>query len=241
MRTTTALVVASVLSSALTAFFVSGIDRAAAARAIPLLADLGPADALILDGKDSLRVTNVDGRLSWSDQPGGRAFSLGTVHVGRILNALLKSDTYATELAELSESRKAKTEEFERRYREMMEKAKGIDKDSPEFPAMREQFESFQKEYQLWTSTSETAGREMMARHYQSAYRDIREAVEVVADKRKIDLVMRFVPPTDKIEPGDDADVVRQLSARTFLRVPESIDLTEDILTEMNLQAPKKD
>lgn len=238
---TTSIVAASVLSSALTAFLMTGIDRSAAARALPFLQDLGPADALILAGKDALRVTNADGRLSWSDQPNSRAFSLGTVHVGRILNALLKSEKYSDELEELSTKSKSQDEEFRKRYGEMMDAAKGINKDSPEFPAMREKFEAFQKEYSAWREANETAGREMMARHYQGAYSDIREAVEVVADRRKIDLVMRFVPPSDKIEPGDDADVVRQLSARTFLRVPESIDLTEDILSEMHLQAPKKD
>ncbi|MSR69346.1 MAG: OmpH family outer membrane protein [Phycisphaerales bacterium] len=241
MRIATSIVAASVLSSALTALFITGLDRPAAARAMPLLQDLGPADALILAGKDALRVINTDGRLSWSDQPGSRAFSLGTVHVGRILNALLKSAKYSDELEELSAARKNKGDEFEKRYRELMEKGQGINKDSPESPAMREQFEAFQKEYTAWSAANEVTGREMMARHYQGAYSDICEAVEVVADRRKIDLVMRFVPPRDKITPGDDADVVRQLSARTFLRVPESIDLTEDIISEMHLQAPKKD
>lgn len=241
MRTTTAIVAASVLSSALTAFFIVPLDHSASARVIPLLQDLGPADAMILTGKSELRVTNTDGRLSWSDQPSSRAFSLGTVHVGRMLNALLKSEKYSSEQAEWATARDAKNDEFEKRYREMMEKGKGLDKDSPEVPAMRGQFEEFQKEYTAWNESAEVARREMMARHYQGAYSDIREAVEVVADRRKIDLVMRFVPPSDKIEPGDDADMVRQLSARSFLRVPESIDLTEDILTEMHVQAPKKD
>jgi len=81
----------------------------------------------------------------------------------------------------------------------------------------------------------------MEARHYQSAYADLREAVEVVADRRKIDLVMRFIPPADKITVGDHASIAQQLMARTFLRLPDSIDMTDDVLTEMNLQAPKKD
>ncbi len=241
MRMTTSIVAASLLSSALTAFFVVGTDRSAAARTLPMLQDLGPADAIILAGKDALRLTNAEGRLSWSQEPNSRVFSLGTVHVGRILTALLKSEKYSNELEELSTASKTKDEEFRKQYGELMEEAKGINKDSPEFPAMREKFEAFQKEYTAWRETNESAGREMMARHYQGAYSDIRDAVDVVADRRKIDLVMRFVPPGDKIEPGDDADVVRQLSARTFLRVPESMDLTEDILSEMHLTAPRKD
>jgi hypothetical protein len=52
---------------------------------------------------------------------------------------------------------------------------------------------------------------------------------------------MRFVPASDKIVSGEESSLAQQLMARTFLRSPDSIDITEDILTEMNLQAPKKD
>lgn len=238
---TASIVAASVLSSALTAFFVTGIDHSASARALPLPQDLGPADALVLSGKSELRVTNADGRLSWSDQPSSRAFSLGTVHVSRILEALLKSDKYSTERADFSAARQKKGEEFEGRYKEMLEKARSIDKDSPEFPVAREQFDAFQQEFTAWNTASEKEAQEMVTRHYQSAYGDLREAVEVVADRRKIDLVMRFIPASEKILAGEEAGIGQQLMARTFLRSPESIDITEEILKEMNLQAPKKD
>jgi hypothetical protein len=65
--------------------------------------------------------------------------------------------------------------------------------------------------------------------------------VDVVADRRKIDLVMRFIPPADKIRAGDQEAIVQQMVSRTFVRVPESIDITEDILREMNLTAPKEE
>ena len=241
MRMTTSIVATSVLSSALTAFVMSGLDHSASARVMPLPQDLGPADALVLSGKSDLRVANVDGRISWSDQPSSRAFSLGTVHVGRILGALLQSDKYMSEASELSAARQKKGEEFEGRYKAMLEKAKGIEKDSPEFPAARAEFEDFQQEYTAWNAEAEKEMDAMQTRHYQTAYADLREAVEVVSDRRKIDLVMRFVPASDKIVSSDEASIAQQLMARTFLRSPDSIDITEDILTEMNVQAPKKD
>ncbi|MDA1261410.1 MAG: OmpH family outer membrane protein [Planctomycetota bacterium] len=241
MRMTASIVATSVLSSALTAFFVNGFDHSASARAVPLRQDLGPADALVLSGKSDLRITNADGRISWSDQPSSRTFSIATVHVGRILGALLQSDKYTSEKSELSSQMEKKAEEFEARYTAMLEKAKGIDKDSPEFPTAREEFESFQQEYAAWNSEVEKLMSEMSTRHYQTAYADLREAVEVVSDRRKIDLVMRFIPASDKIVSGDELSIGQQLMARTFLRSPDSIDITEDILTEMNLQAPKKD
>lgn len=241
MRTTASIVVASVLSSGLTALFISGIDKSASARAYSQLQDLGPADGLVLTGKADLRVTNADGRLSWSDQPGSRAYSIATVHVGRILQALLGSEKYKKELEEFATTRKAEGEEFEKRYKDMVTKIRGVDKDSPEFPAMREELEAFQQEFTAWNVKNEKEGRDLATRHYQQAYSDLREAVEVVADRRKIDLVMRFIPAAEKIVEGDEAEIAQQLQARTFLRSPDSIDITEDIITEMNVQAPKKD
>ncbi len=241
MRNITSIVAVSLLSSGLTAFFLHGVDRRASARDLALAADLGPADALVLAGKSELRLTNADGRLSWSDQPSSRAFSLGTVHVSRIMEALLKSDKCSTEREELAAAREAKGKEFEGRYKEMLESAKDIDKTSPEFPATREKFQLFQREVSDWNENAEKELRELVTRQYQSAYGDLREAVEVVADRRKIDLVMRFIPATEKIVAGDESMISTQLLARTFLRSPESIDMTEDILTEMNIQAPKKD
>lgn len=240
MRNAAAIVAASVLSSALTAFLVIGLQTPAGARE-PLAVDLGPAEAFILTGKTDLRITNTDGRISWSKEPTSRAFALGTVHIGRILGALLESESNTREREEFAATNAAKKSDFDQRYKELVEKAKATDRESPEFPAVREQFEEFQREFSQWSQATETQGQELVAHQYDTAYASIREAVEVVADKRHVDLVMRFVPPSEKLRAGEEAELAQQLQARTFLRVPESIDITEDILTEMNIKAPKKD
>ncbi len=239
MRTAASIVAASVLSSALTAVLVAGLEPSAPARE-PLPTDLGPADALLLSGKDQLRVTNDAGRIAWGTDASSRAFSFGTVHVGRILTAALESEKYSREREEFEGSMKDKREDFDRRYKELVEKARATDRESPEFPAVREQFEAFQKEFAEWSQAAETEQQTMVARHYDGAYSQIREAVEVVAEKRHIDLVMRFVPPAQPLSPAPETELSQQLQARTFLRTPDSIDLTEDILSEMNLKAPAK-
>jgi Skp family chaperone for outer membrane proteins len=240
MRTTASIVAASLLSSALTAILVAGLEPSAPALA-PLPTDLGPADALVLAGKSELRITNEAGRVAWGSDPSSRAFSIGTVHVGRILGALLESETFAREREEFAAEGKSKREAFDERYKALVEKARSTDKDSPEFPAVREEFEAFQREIAEWSRVTEEEGQKLIARHHETAYAQIREAVEVVAEKRHIDLVMRFVPPADPMQPGDVNELAQQLQARTFLRTPESIDLTEDILSEMNIKAPAKD
>jgi len=241
MRTTVAIVAASVLSSALTAFLLR-VDQPAGANAAPGMGDLGPTDALVLSGKDgTLTVSNRSGRVSWAEDATARSHSFGTLHVGRIMSALLQSDAFEKEREQLAEANEAKGKDFEARYRALVEKARAIDKDSPDLPAAREEFEAFQAEFSAWNEATQADAEALNSRQYQDAYTRVRDAVDVVADRRKIDLVLRFIPPTDKIRPGDQEMIVQQMMSRTFVRVPESIDITEDILREMNLTAPKEE
>ncbi len=240
MRTPVIIVATSLLSSALTAFLLGGPSQSANARLLDAT-ELGPADTLILAGSEPLKVKNASGRLAWSDDASSRAYSIATVHVGRVLGALMDSDKIADERKELAEAAKAKRDEFDKRYKDLVEKARSAGRDSPEAPQIREEFEAFQKEFAEWASESEKAQQDMVARHYESAYGEIREAVAVVGEKRHIDLVMRFIPADEKLRPGDETELAQQLQARTFLRSPETIDITEDILSEMNLKAPKKE
>lgn len=241
MRTTVAIVAASVLSSALTAFLLK-VDQPAGAISASAMGDLGPADALVLSGKDStLTVSNRSGRISWAEDATARSHSIATLHVGRIMSALLQSDSYKKEREQVAEANEAKGKDFEARYRALVEKARSMDKESPDIPAAREEFEAFQAEFSQWNDAIQAEADELQSRQYQDAYSRLRDAVDVVADRRKIDLVLRFIPPTDKIRPGDQEMIVQQMMSRTFVRVPESIDITDDILREMNLTAPKEE
>ncbi len=241
MRTTVAIVAASVLSSALTAFLLK-VDEPAGAISASAMGDLGPADALVLSGKDgTLTVSNRSGRVSWAEDATARSHSVGTLHVGRIMSALLQSDAFTREREQIAEANEARGKEFEARYRSLVEKARSMDKDSPDMPAAREEFEAFQSEFSAWNEATQAEAEALQSRQYQDAYSRLRDAVDVVADRRKIDLVLRFIPPADKIRPGDQDAIVQQMMSRTFVRVPESIDITDDILREMNLTAPKEE
>ena len=39
----------------------------------------------------------------------------------------------------------------------------------------------------------------------------------------------------DALEPGEPASVFLQLQARTFVTMPESIDITQDVAKELNI------
>ena len=61
-------------------------------------------------------------------------------------------------------------------------------------------------------------------------------AVDVVADRQKIDVVYRFIPAATQFESAQLGDAMVQVQARTFLRAPESLDITADVMKELGLK-----
>ena len=76
----------------------------------------------------------------------------------------------------------------------------------------------------------------MGATHLEMAYREITAAVNVVADRLEIDLVIRFIPPDDEFVLTNEAAAIDQIRLRSLLRYPEACDITSDVLEELNLE-----
>lgn len=235
MRSGMAIVTCSVVAGAIGALLALSISGTPAIATRMLATDLGPADAVVLSGKDgSITLANHGGRVGWSDDATARGYSMGTLHVGRVMKAVLMRDSFVQERTVLQEAYEAKAKAFDERRQEILQ---GDLND----PARRTKTEQLRSEINQWMQSAQKEASDLSSRQFQEAYAEIREAVEVVADRRKVDLVVRYTPPAEKIRPGSDDDLARQALARTFVRVPEAIDLTDDILREMNLTAPKEE
>ena len=76
----------------------------------------------------------------------------------------------------------------------------------------------------------------LAAEQIESAYRRLVEAVEVVADREKIDLMFRFIPTAKAFEAETMEAAGLQVRERTFLRSPESLDLTAEVLKELGVE-----
>lgn len=217
--------------------------------------DLGPADALILTGKEkSLTLRNGEGRLQWGDQATAKAWSIGAVHSDKIMKALLKSDRLMEQRKSLEEEAKSKDEDFRKRYKDLETKFKDVDPKSPGAEDARKEMNAFFKDYNEWRSTIGHRFAKMEADQIEKAYRDLTSAVDLVADRQKIDLVLRFVPTAAKFETpsakessgGEDDEedtasnpvpmIMDQIRARTFLHYPEAIDLTAEVMKELGLK-----
>ncbi len=229
-------IVAGACSGAVTALLLSAFSaRIVVADAKPVT-DLGPADRLLLvgaDGKEPLTVVNRGGAPGWGTA--ARAWNLGAVHVSKLLNKIIEGERFKTERDAMAEEDKKMREDFDKRFGELRNKYGAVTAESPERTEAEQAMQQFRQEYETWARGMAEARAKLFAEQYDRAYKDLREATQVVSDRQGIDLVMRFIPPTDKIEPGEPASVFLQLQARTFVTMPDALDLTPDVAKELNI------
>lgn len=221
------------------------------AHATRLAADLGPADALILSGKDGdLTLKNGAGRVQWGDQPTAKAWAIGAVNRDRIMVALLQSDRSKEERKEIEDEARAKDEEFRKRYKDLQDKYQDMDPRSPSEDAQRE-MSAFYTEANEWRTAVTQKFAKMRAGQIEKAFRDLASAVDLVADRQKVDLVLNFVPPAAKFdaEPSMDEesdeghdptemrlDIMMQVRARSILHAPDALDMTAEVMKELGLK-----
>ncbi len=237
MRTAERTLLWSALAALAVALLLRAPAREAVAVAPRMPADLGPADAVILTGKDAnLQLRSADGRLAFGDHPTARAWSVGAVNSDKVMKLLLKSERFDDERKRLEEGAKGKDEEFRKRYSELETKYKDLDPKSPDFEKGRAEVEGFFKEVEDWRK--EIGGRlsKLQAEQIEKAYREMTAAVDVIADRSKVDVVFRFVPTSQAFDTETPADAMLAVQVRTFLRYPEAVDLTPDIMKELSLK-----
>ena len=211
--------------------------RAAVARATPA-GDLGPAQAVLLEGSSGpMKLVNGDGRPAWGDEPTAKAWSVGAVHVDKVLKKLLDNKSYTEERARFDEEAKKQGEEFQKEMESLKSQFGDKSKDDPDFPKGQAAVQALFERYQKWNAGMQAAQGKLMAEQVEKAYRELVTAVDVVSDRRKIDIVHRFIPTALPFESADLGNAMIQVQSRTFLRSPEAIDLTAEVMKELNLPA----
>ncbi len=237
MRITERVFLYGALTALAAVVFVRASERPATASAEPAPADLGPADALILTGKSgNLTLRNADGRLAFGEQATAKAWSVGAVNSDKVMKLLLKSERFEEERKRLEEQAKSKDEEFRKRYGELEAKYKDMDPKSPDFENGRKEVEGFFGEVESWRKEISQKLQKLQAEQMEKAYREMVSAVDVVSERQKVDLVVRFVPTSQTFESGNAADAMMQVQVRTFLRYPEAMDLTPELMKELSLK-----
>lgn len=199
--------------------------------------DLGPADALLLSsgaGKDPTRVSSRDGRLAWGDRATDRVWSVACVHNDKIMRSILKGASYEEKRREAQETAKAEEAEFNKRLEEIRTKYP-MTEGSPPPAEAQEAVAKLQQEYSQWLEGVRRRDEKIAAEQFESAYRELIAAVETIAEKESIDIVYRFVPTGDPFLVERMGEAVGQIQARTFLKYPEALDITPEVMKLLNL------
>jgi len=199
---------------------------------------LGPVGSLTLAGAEDelLVLRNAGGRLAWSDTDYARSFSVAFVHVGQPMGPLLEADEYVEEYRELE----AEFLERDEAAAEAMDAFRKEHQDvAPDDPEMAEVQQAFQAMIQQREQMRALAGRRLSllaAEHIERAYRDLVAAVEVVAARRGIDIVYRFIPTANEFKAVNRPQSYTVVRARVVLRYPPELDITDEVMEELALE-----
>jgi hypothetical protein len=202
----------------------------------PAKETLGPADELVLRGKSGdLTLRDDDGGLAFGDDPTSRVWSIGAVNVPKLLGLLMESDRFGEDRKEIQETAEEQNATFEAQFQAFQEEHAAVTPESPEFPEVQARFQAMMQEYQTWQKGTMAIQQRLGAEQIETAYRELIEAVDIVAEKRHIDIVTRFVPTSDLFK-ADNMDLAsEQVRRRLFLRYPDAIDITEAVSAELGL------
>jgi len=234
-----------------------GSPAAALAHARTWLQDLGPAERVVLvptaesgeaegdvatDARTAseLVLANRGGRLAWDDAPTHQAWAMATVNDQRVISALMASESIEEERTALREELQARAAEYEQRMQTIIEEAEGLDPETNprDEQAVQEAFQRYQQvqaEYQQWQQEAQARGDRLEAAMLEDAYEEMVAAVEVVADRRDVDLVLRAVPPDAEFTGPDPRSVSLSMRMRTAILAPGGLDMTVDVLEELGL------
>jgi Skp family chaperone for outer membrane proteins len=175
-------------------------------------------------------------RLAWSDSDHARAHSIAFVHVGRAVGPLMEAQEYEEELTRVREELQSLDQEMTERIAGFLEENRELEPDDPRVPEIQRAYQMMVQ--QLERQRMEGAQRldQLRAGHVEKAYRDFVAAVEVVAQRRQIDIVFRFVPTENDFQAQGLAAAYTSVRARIALKYPEALDITDAVLEELALE-----
>jgi len=197
---------------------------------------LGPADAVVLTGSDGdVIIKNNDGRLSWGDKKTSTVWSIGFMETGKALSQLMKADHFLEDRDDLEEELVDAISETRNALEVVAEEGKNLEPDDPKRNEIRQQWQRLYDELQQLQKIGANARGVLMAKQMQESYDEIIEAVNVVSERMNIDIVLRFIPPDGEFKGGTPDSTIMQIRLRSALRLPDGLDITDEVLSELGL------
>jgi len=219
-------------------FFLSHSGQSAMAEAAAWLSDLGPADSLkLVDNDKELVVRNKAGRLAWGDDDFRRTYTVGFVDISRALNPLMESAAFAEEREALRKELDTSEQDYRTKLEAMGEQIQGMDRDSPQTKEKIDEYRKLYEEYMHWAQETAMPKRnDLDVKHLQQAYRELVSAVNVVADKMNVDIVLRFIATDKDFKAANAEQALTEIRLRTAVKYPEKLDITNEVMQELSLK-----
>ncbi|MEE8153618.1 MAG: OmpH family outer membrane protein [Phycisphaerales bacterium] len=210
---------------------------AAIADAIPVEDELGPAATLTLTDEDEpLVLRSTAGRLAWADNAYARAYSVAFMAPGKAMEPLLKADQFVEERQELDDELRTNGQEFERRINAYQQQNADITPDDPRAAEVQQTFQAMLAEYEQWRAAANVRMGQLTAGQVERAYRDMVAAVEVVAERKGIDIVYRFIATAQEFGAVNPPQAYLATRQRLALVYPDALDITDAVLEELSVE-----
>jgi Skp family chaperone for outer membrane proteins len=198
---------------------------------------LGPIDSITFAGAEELTIKNSAGHISWGEEKTSTVWSVGFMETGKALSQLLQAEHFLDDRDDLNEELKDQMSGVRDILQSLREEGETLNPDDPLAPELRQRWDSAYAEFQNLQKLGAETRAALVAQQMESSYNEILEAVNVVSERMNIDMVLRFIPPDGEFEQGNPDSTIRQIRLRTALRLPDGIDITEEVLTELGLDA----
>lgn len=199
--------------------------------------ELGPAATLTLTDEDEpLVLRSAAGRLAWADNAHGRAYSVAFMAPGKAMEPLLKADQFAEERQELQDELRTNDQEFKRRISAYQQQNADVTPDDPRAMEVQQTFQAMLAEYEQWRAEANTRRGQLTATQVERAYRDMVAAVEVVAERKGIDIVYRFIATAQEFGAVNPPQAYLATRQRLALVYPDALDITDAVLEELSVE-----
>ncbi len=198
---------------------------------------LGPASEVVLEAEaKTVTLKLEDGHVAFGDSPSHRIYSEGWVSIGPLLEGIMDNETFIQEREELSTSLQADEAKLNAAFAALQAEAEGLEPDDERLVALGEQHRDLMQQRQAFMQMAQQAMNGLNGTHLEKAYRELVDAVKIVAESKSIDIVHRFIPTDEPFTGKSAQEALMEVRMRNLLVYPDGLDLTADVADELGVE-----
>ena len=148
---------------------------------------------------------------------------------------MMDSTRFAEDRRALQSEAEEQGSAFEERIQAFREEFGPLKPEDPGFQEAQTQWQGLMEEYQRWQRGTMTIQQKLGAEQIEEAYRELVEAVDIVAEREGVEIVVRFVDVEAPFNAPTIDVASDQIRRRLLLHYPDAIDLTSKVSDELGL------